>query len=109
MSKKVFESLAQSLREAGKIERGEIKPSREFVYNRPTAKSKPEKHLAICVNTDDAELLIPGKVYEVELLGNRYAVRDEEDEITLCPQEFFVLVTFESTFEKRLRQIVTTH
>lgn len=48
-----------------------------------------------------------GKVYEVEVIGKRYAVRDEDDEITLCSQDFFVLVSLEPKFEKRLREIVT--
>jgi len=33
MSSKVFEELSQSIREAGRIRRGEVKPSRVFRYD----------------------------------------------------------------------------
>ncbi|MFZ2224022.1 MAG: NadS family protein [Candidatus Deferrimicrobium sp.] len=33
MRKKLFDDLVGSIREAGKIRRGEIRPSREFVYS----------------------------------------------------------------------------
>lgn len=107
MSKKVFESLSKSIHEAGAIMRGERLPSREFVRERPHTNRKPEKLLAICVETDDDELLIPGKIYEVEQVGNRFAVHDEVGETVLCPTDFFVPVKFEPNLEQLLRQIVS--
>ena len=41
------------------------------------------------METDDEELLIPGKIYEVKIGRNRIWVIDEEGEATLCPQEVF--------------------
>jgi hypothetical protein len=66
MSSKQFESLSQSLNEAGKILRGEEKPSRKFIFERKSKSNQPQKALAICLETDDETLLIRGKVYGFE-------------------------------------------
>ncbi|MCY7375710.1 MAG: hypothetical protein LH472_07030 [Pyrinomonadaceae bacterium] len=63
MSKKHFERLSESVIEAGKIMRGEMKPSREFTLEVEASEiTPPVETRAICVETDDEELLIPGKL-----------------------------------------------
>ena len=66
MSEKVFNSLAGSPREAGKILSGETKEFRQFARERPL-NTKPVCALAICTVTDDEEL-IAGKLYAVNVI-----------------------------------------
>lgn len=106
MSEKVFDRLKESVVEAGKIMRGEMKPSREFVYEVDSSEIQPPTAAwAVCVETDDEELLIPGKIYEIKIGKSRVWVRDEEGEATLCPQEFFVPVELPQTVTERLENI----
>lgn len=106
MDKKRFERLKESVIEAGKIMRGEVKPSREFVYEIDSSEIQPPiVTWAVCVETDDDELLIPGKIYEVKVGRNRVWVRDEEGEATLCPQEFFMPIELPQAVSERLENI----
>lgn len=91
MKQENFQSLLDSIREAGQIKRGEAKPSREFVIEVPGEITKPTNGYAICVETDDPALLIPHKIYNViffedELVG----VVDEEGERAIYPSDFFI-------------------
>jgi hypothetical protein len=106
MSKEVFNSLSKSLSEAGDILRGKIEPSRVFTYERSDAQPKPEKFLAVCIDTDDAELFIPGKIYEVKLLSTRYSVKDESGETVLCPTDAFLPLKFQAQVEKKIRAVI---
>ncbi len=93
MSEKVFKGLSESVREAGEILRGEREPSRVFEVNAPRGMKNPETHFAICVQTDDPELLIPRKIYEVTTLASgRVAVLDEAGETAIYPAEHFILM-----------------
>lgn len=103
MSKEVLESLKQSVREAGAIMRGETPPSREFVREYSGKRQKPKTALAICLSSDDDELLIPGKVYEVKILNAHLGVIDETGEMVLCSPEDFVIVNLEPKIEQLLR------
>lgn len=106
MSAKVFKSLFQSLTEAGEILRGESKDFRQFTRTRP-AKRSSTTVLAICVVTDDEDL-IAGKVYSVQLLpSDRIAVKDESGETVICDTGDFLLVKFQPSVEKKIRKIVT--
>jgi hypothetical protein len=106
MSSKHFESLSQSLKEAGKILCGEEKPSREFTFERKSKSNQPQKALAICLETDDEHLLIRGKVYEVEVLKKYLCVIDEEGESVICEPSSFLIVEFNPQTEQILRNSV---
>ncbi len=106
MSQKVFDSLSQSLKEAGAILRGETDDYREF-----TKEDGPQKNqsnaLAVCFKSDDKDLLIIGKIYNVKILnGKRIAVTDEARETVICPIEDFLIVEFQPNIEKKLRDLV---
>ena len=106
MDKERFEGLKESIIEAGKIMRGEIAPSREFVYEIDSSEIQPPTEAwAVCVETDDEELLIPGKIYEIKIGRNRILVIDEEGEATFCPQEFFMPLELSQVVLERLENI----
>jgi hypothetical protein len=63
--------------------------------NRP----RPKRKFAICVRTDDADLLTPRRIYEVlpdeSAAKSRYVrVVDNEGEDYLYPANYFVFVDF---------------
>lgn len=107
MRKDRFEQLLESVREGGAILRGEVEPSR--VFNYPSASEKrrnPEKSFAICVKTDDRELLIPNKIYQVTLLENDLLkVIDEVGEPAIYPVDYFLLVSFPAEVEELLAHV----
>lgn len=104
MKKENFESLKQSVIEAGKIMRGEIPASREFVYEVPPDHPKPATMYAICVETDDETLLIPRKVYEITVSGKYASLTDEEGEAAIYPADFFIPLQLPAQDQERLRQ-----
>jgi hypothetical protein len=107
MKKDSFEQLLESVREGGAILRGEVEPSRAFQYSSvPEKRRNTEKSFAICVKTDDPELLIPNKIYQVALLENDLLkVIDEADEAAIYPADYFLLVTFPAEVEKLLARV----
>lgn len=105
VSEKVFNSLSQSLREAGEIMRGETKDFREFTRTRP-AKGDRASALAIAVISDDEDL-IPGKLYSVRILpSGNIAAKDESGETVICDPSDFILVEFQPAVEREIRKIV---
>jgi hypothetical protein len=71
-------------------------------------KSKPQ--FAICINTDDADLLTPRMIYEVlpdesAAKSNYIRVIDNEGEDYLYPADYFVFVNFPQTIEQTLLRI----
>jgi hypothetical protein len=107
MRKDRFEQLLESVREGGAILRGEVEPSRASHYpSISNERRTPNKSLAICIKTDDAELLIPNKIYQVTLLENDLLkIIDEADEAAVYPSDHFLLVSFPPEVEKLLAQI----
>jgi len=107
MKKDSFEQLLESVREGGAILRGEVEPSREFHYPSVSRKSRnTEKPFAICVRTDDPELLIPNKIYQVTSLENDLLkVIDEAGETTIYPADYFLLVSFPAEVEELLARV----
>ena len=86
--------------------RGEIEPSREFVLKIDSSKIQPPLETwAVCVETDDAELLIPGKLYLVKISADVVWVRDEEDEAALYPKEFFIPVALPTEVTQKLTNL----
>jgi hypothetical protein len=63
------------------------------------SRPRPKRKFAICVRTDDADLLTPRRIYEVlpdeSAAKSRYVrVVDNEDEDYLYPANYFVFVDF---------------
>jgi hypothetical protein len=102
MKKENFERLKGSIVEAGKILRGEMPPSREFVHEVPESRAPTLKVLAVCVETDDEELLVPRKIYEIEITGEFARVIDEAGEAAVYPAQFFIPVNL----PPEVRQII---
>jgi hypothetical protein len=105
MDKKRFEDLQESIIEAGKVMRGELKPNREFTFEIDSSDIKPPiETWAICIETND-ELLITGKIYPVKISSDAVWVRDEEGEATLCPKEFFVPIVLPQKVKRKLANL----
>jgi hypothetical protein len=105
MKKEHFEGLKASIIEAGKILRGEVPPSREFVYEVPDNIPPPVKVLAVCVETDDEELLVPRKIYEIEVTGEFARVIDEAGEATVYPARFFIQLNLPAEVRQIIAQL----
>ena len=106
MSEKVLKELTESIREAGQIMRGERAPSRVFEHPMPRRRRKLQPRFAVCVQTDDPELLIPRKIYEVSPLVNGHvSVVDEAGEMTIYPAENFILLELPREVEEMLSRV----
>ncbi len=73
-------------------------------------RAKRERRFAICIKSDDPDLLTPRKIYEV--LPDRSAqnsdfirVIDNEGEDYLYPASFFLFVSFTNEVEKVLERV----
>ncbi len=68
-------------------------------------KRNPATCFAICLLTDDPELLIPLKIYQVEITDASYLkVMDESGDTADYPEEYFALVSFPQAIARRLRE-----
>ncbi|HEV3469018.1 MAG TPA: hypothetical protein VG148_06835 [Pyrinomonadaceae bacterium] len=106
MSEKVLKELTESIREAGQILRGEREPSRVFEREAPPPREPSPARFAICVQTDDPELLIPRKIYEITpLASGRVLVIDEAGESTICPADTFMLIDLPREVEEALSRV----
>ena len=106
MDKERFEGLKESIIEAGKVMRGEMKPSREFTFEIDPSEIKPPiETWAVCVETDDEELLIPGKLYFIKISGDAVLVRDEEDEAALYSKDFFIPIALPQEITQKLTHL----
>lgn len=97
-----FEQLKAGLIEAGMIMRGELKPSREFVIERAGVPQTPVEMWAVCLESDDHELLIPRKLYLVKYGHSGVLVRDEKGESVFCDKEDFLPLSFTHEVEQLL-------
>jgi hypothetical protein len=73
-------------------------------------RKEPTRQFAICINTDDPDLLTPRMIYRVipdeSAARSRYIrVIDNEGEDYLYPAEYFILVAFPLTIERALLQV----
>ena len=69
-----------------------------------------ERRYAICIATDEADLLTPRKVYEVlpdasAQRSDYIRVVDDEGEDYVYPASRFVFVDFPAAIEKALKQV----
>ena len=72
-----------------------------------TKLQKPQQRFAICINTDDADLLTPRMVYQVlpdesAAKSDYIRVIDNEGEDYLYPAQYFVLVDFPQPVKRAL-------
>jgi hypothetical protein len=75
-----------------------------------SAQPKPKRQFAICLRTDDPDLLTPRRIYEVlpdENAAKSQYVRviDNEGEDYLYPAAYFVFVDFPPAVEEALLQV----
>jgi hypothetical protein len=70
-------------------------------------RGKPKRQFAICIRTDDPDLLTPRRIYEVlpdESAAKSHYIRviDNEEEDYLYPASYFVFVDFPPAVEQAL-------
>ncbi len=100
LKKKAFNELIASVREGGAILRGEAQPSRVFKVDVPRAPRPAQPQFAICVQTDDPELLISHKLYQVTVFpSGDIGVEDEAGEAAIYPADHFILIELPSEVE----------
>ena len=106
MKKELFEELIESIREAGAIMRGERAPSRIFYHPARASQAELRKAFAVCIATDDPELLHTRKLYQVTLLtSGRLLLTDEAGEAALYPADYFILIELPREVEEVLSRV----
>ncbi|MEK6591315.1 MAG: hypothetical protein AABZ11_11635 [Nitrospinota bacterium] len=73
-------------------------------------RKKTTTQFAICINTDDPDLLTPRMIYQVlpdesAAKSNYIRVIDNEGEDYLYPAEYFILVDFQPVVERALLRV----
>lgn len=69
----------------------DLLPSRETQIQTSTrGTKKSEDVFAVCLETDDVDLLMPLKIYQVSLRGEYVRVIDEKGEPAVYPRSFFL-------------------
>lgn len=104
MNSERFEQLKASVIEAGMIMRSQQKPSREFTFEVADEPRPLQESWAICIASDDPQLLIPRKLYIVKYGETGIWVRDENGEMTSCDKEDFLPLTFAPEVEQLLAE-----
>jgi hypothetical protein len=105
MKKEDFEGLKQSVIEAGKIRRGDARPSREFISEASETGASPSKAFAVCIETDDEDLLIPRKIYEIEITGEYARVIDEAGGAAVYPSAFFIPINLSAEVQQIIARL----
>jgi hypothetical protein len=68
----------------------DLLPMRETKVKAPNEIYDDSEVFAVCLETDDRDLLIPFKVYRVKLRGKYVCVTDEIGESAVYPNSFFL-------------------
>lgn len=69
----------------------DLLPARETrIQIAPDIAETSQEVFAICLETDDADLLVPLKTYRIALRGEYVRVVDEKGEPAIYPREFFL-------------------
>ncbi len=68
----------------------DLMPMRETKLKMPKDSDDDSEVFAVCLETDDRELLIPFKIYRVKLRGEYIRVIDEIGESAVYPNSFFL-------------------
>lgn len=106
MNKDNFDKLLESVKEVGLIENGELSSSREFVVEKRFTVDSPNVNtFAICLSSQDEDL-IPLKIYHVVLQPRHKTctVKDENNETTVYPIDWFLPVEFSSNIERLIKE-----
>lgn len=61
---------------------------------------------AICVKTDDPDLLTPSRLYKVDIVGEYIAVTDNEGEAAVYPADFFVPLSLSHAEKMKLETVL---
>lgn len=77
-----------------------------FVKIPKSKRSEPEEVFAVCIKTDDEELLVPTKIYKVKLGGNRAMVIDEDGEFAVYPLNFFLVLSLTPSAKSTLAEVI---
>ncbi|MCC6327413.1 MAG: hypothetical protein IT174_02775 [Acidobacteria bacterium] len=104
MNTEHFEQLKGSVVETGRILREEKPPSREFRFEVVDNPQPSEERWAICIDSDDHQLLIPRKLYLVRFGETGVWVRDENGETTSCDVDDFLPVAFAPEVQQLLAE-----
>lgn len=106
MKKVQYEELLKSVRQGGAILRGEVEPSRMISYPTSRRNGKAATRLAICVKTDDPELLVVNKIYPVTPLDDDLIrVIDQAGEAAIYSSDHFLYVSFPPKVEQVLSRL----
>lgn len=101
-----FERLKESIIEAGQVMRGERAPARESVHEIELPSEKATTSFAVCIQTDDPELLTLRKIYEINLYENDLVrVIDEAGDAAIYPAVFFITISLPEAVENALAKI----
>lgn len=106
-----FERLESSIREAGKIMRGEIEPSRIFEIKTPAyVKGEETQRMWAIYMEDEDDALVPGRIYEIEVYGGlpQVLVKDDDGESFFCPKDWFAPIQVPALLSARLSEVVRT-
>lgn len=69
----------------------DLKPARETKMEvLKDSDNNSEEVFAVCLETDNSELLIPFKVYRIKLRGEYVRVIDEKGDVAVYPKSFFL-------------------
>jgi len=69
----------------------DLMPTRETKLKMPEKPSDDSTEIfAVCLETDDRELLIPFKIYRISLRGEYALVTDEAGDAAVYPKDFFL-------------------
>ncbi len=69
----------------------DLKPMRETKLKMPEKSPDDSQEIfAVCLETDDRELLIPFKIYQIKPRGKYVCVIDEKGEAAVYPKKFFL-------------------
>lgn len=69
---------------------GDLLPTRETKVSFSADSEESEEIFAVCLETDDTELLVPFKIYRIALRGEYARVIDERGETAVYPKSFFL-------------------
>lgn len=94
MNTERFEQLRSSVIEAGLIMSGDRKPSRDFVHEIVTKPLPSQEIWAVCLESEEPQLLVPRKLYLVKYGETGVWVRDEKGETVVCDKEDFLPLAF---------------
>ena len=84
----------------------DLRFGRETVVKIPKSRKVEREVFAVCLKTDDEELLVPTKIYKIKLGGNRATVIDEEGEAAVYPMDFFLVLSLSSTAQSTLAEVL---